>query len=43
MARSALKDADKLSNAAIFDELRETRVKQDRRAERVLDMGRVLE
>ncbi|BGP70831.1 ER membrane protein complex subunit 2 [Rhodotorula toruloides] len=30
MARSALKDADKLSNAAIFDELRETRVKQDR-------------
>ncbi|BGO99909.1 Inositol phosphatase SIW14 [Rhodotorula toruloides] len=43
MARIALTNANKLSTAAIFDELRETRVKQDRHAERVLEMGRVLE
>ncbi|BGO91364.1 hypothetical protein NBRC10512_007104 [Rhodotorula toruloides] len=43
MARTALTDANKLSTAAIFDELRDTRVKQDRHAERVLELGRVLE
>lgn len=43
MDRSALTDAKQLSTGTIFDELRETRLRQDRHAERVVEMGRILE